>query len=126
MSSIPFEGKDNSISAVDFERIVVQGAKKLEQEKSYEKLLLQEWITLFNDCISKESIPLERLFAEHDSEQKGSLAFNDFALMNQFIGLPTPKKDLKKTFDIIDRTKSGRVRMEEIKAIASLLGEDED
>ena len=46
--------------------------------------------------------------------------------MNQFIGLPTPKKDLKKTFDIIDRTKSGRVRMEEIKAIASLLGEDED
>lgn len=40
MSSIPFEGKDNSIAAVDFERIVVQGAKKLEQEKTFEKLLI--------------------------------------------------------------------------------------
>lgn len=40
MGSITFEGKDNSISATDFERIVVQGAKKLEEERSYEKLLI--------------------------------------------------------------------------------------
>jgi hypothetical protein len=40
LNSIPFEGKDSSISATDFERIVVQGAKKLEQEREYEKLAL--------------------------------------------------------------------------------------
>ncbi len=40
MVSIPFEGRDNSISANDFERLVVQGAKKLESEREYEKLVL--------------------------------------------------------------------------------------
>ena len=40
MSSIPFEGKDSSISATEFERLVVQGAKKLESEREYEKLAL--------------------------------------------------------------------------------------
>lgn len=40
MSSIPFEGKDSSISATEFERLVVQGAKKLENEREYEKLAL--------------------------------------------------------------------------------------
>jgi hypothetical protein len=59
---VPFEGKDNSIAAADFERIVVQGAKKLELDKSYEKLLLQEWITSFNDALDKENIPLEKIF----------------------------------------------------------------
>jgi hypothetical protein len=51
MSSIPFEGKDSSISATEFERIVVQGAKKLENEREYEKLALQEWITSFNGAL---------------------------------------------------------------------------
>jgi len=32
---------------------------------------------------------------------------------------------LKRSFDIIDRTKSGRVRLEEVKSISSLL-ENED
>ena len=40
MNSIPFEGRDSSISAVEFERLVVQGAKKLESEREYEKLAL--------------------------------------------------------------------------------------
>lgn len=35
--------------------------------------------------------------------QKGSLNFDDFAMMNEFIGLATPKKELKRTFDIIDK-----------------------
>lgn len=38
MNSIPFEGKDSSIAAMDFERIVIQGAKKLESEREYQKL----------------------------------------------------------------------------------------
>lgn len=35
--------------------------------------------------------------------------------------LQISKKELKKTFDIIDRTKQGRVRLEDIKALSSML-----
>ena len=45
ITSISFEGRDSSISAADFERLVVQGAKKLESDRSYEKLRIQELIT---------------------------------------------------------------------------------
>jgi Ca2+-binding EF-hand superfamily protein len=62
ISNIPFEGKDNSIAASLFESIVVQGAKKLEDEKQYEKLLLQSWISEFNTALFKDAIPLERVF----------------------------------------------------------------
>lgn len=58
-------------------------------------------------------------------EQKGSLSFEDFAVMNQFVGIATPKKDLKKTFDILDKSKSGRVRLEDIKSIAHMLDNEE-
>ena len=40
--------------------------------------------------------------------------------------MPIPKKDLKRVFDIIDRTKSGRVRLEEVKSISSLLENEEE
>ena len=45
----------------------MQGAKKLEQEKSYEKLAIQEWISVFNGALTKEDIPVEKVFAEHDA-----------------------------------------------------------
>jgi Ca2+-binding EF-hand superfamily protein len=54
-------------------------------------------------------------------EMKGSLSFEDFAMMCQFVGIDTPKKELKRTFDIIDRSKAGRVRLEDIKSIATML-----
>lgn len=46
--------------------------------------------------------------------------------MNQFIGLPIPKKDLKRTFDIVDRSKSGKLRLEEIKSISNLIENEDD
>jgi Ca2+-binding EF-hand superfamily protein len=36
------------------------------------------------------------------------------------------KKDLKKTFDIMDRMKTGRIRLDEIKSISATLNEDND
>lgn len=62
MNSIPFEGKDSSITAIDFERIVIQGAKKLESEREYQKLQLQEWITNLNEALNKQMMPLDRVF----------------------------------------------------------------
>ena len=47
-------------------------------------------------------------------------------MMNQFVGMATPKKELKRTFDIVDRAKTGRVRLEDIKSIASMLDENEE
>lgn len=82
VTSIPFEGRDSSIGAADFEKLVTQGAKKLESEREYEKLVLQEWITTLNEGLAKDNVPLERVFQEHDMTQKGSLAFEDFVMMN--------------------------------------------
>jgi Ca2+-binding EF-hand superfamily protein len=71
--------------------------------------------------LSHGQIPLERVFQEHDMAQKGSLNFEDFAMMNEFIGLATPKKELKRTFDIIDKQKTGRIRLEDIKSISNMI-----
>lgn len=66
-------------------------------------------------------MPLDRVFSEHDLQQKGSLAFEDFAMLNEFIGLATAKKELKRTFDIIDKAKAGRIRLEDIKSISQMI-----
>lgn len=41
------------------------------------------------------------------------------------MGVATPKKELKRTFDILDKQRTGRVRLEDVKSIASMLLEDE-
>jgi Ca2+-binding EF-hand superfamily protein len=46
-------------------------------------------------------------------------------MMNEFVGLATHKKELKRTFDIIDKSKTGRVRLEDIKSIAQMLENDD-
>lgn len=71
-------------------------------------------------------MPVERVFAEHDAEQQGSLNFEEFAMLNDYVGMGMNKKELKRVFDIVDRTKSGRVRLEEIKSISSLLENEGD
>ena len=61
-----YEGKDQSISATDFEKAVMDGARKLETERSFERMILQDWIAQFNECIQREGAPIERIFYEHD------------------------------------------------------------
>lgn len=46
---------------------------------------------------------MDRVFSEHDRDQKGALTFEEFCLLNQFVGVALSKKDLKRVFDIIDR-----------------------
>ena len=68
VNSFTFDGKDMGLGAADFERTVAEGAKKLEQEKSFEKLLISEWISEFNTLCDKDSIPVDKLFYENDAE----------------------------------------------------------
>ena len=67
-SSLTYEGKDLSISAQQFEDFVRDGAKKLETERSFERLILLDWINKFNDNLQSGGVPIERLFYEFDSE----------------------------------------------------------
>jgi hypothetical protein len=60
---------------------------------------------------------------------KGYLGFEDFAQMNEFIGLAMPKKELKHIFDIIapqsdSSSEPRRVKMENIKGITNMLAAD--
>jgi len=54
------------------------------------------------------------------------LTFDDFVQMNQFVGVALNKKDLKRTFDIIDRSKRSRIRIDEIKGISNLVANQEE
>lgn len=62
-----YDGKDNAIGCADFEEKVRAGAKKLEQEQSFERMVLIDWISQFNDCIERGNHPFDQLLAENDS-----------------------------------------------------------
>lgn len=42
--ALRYDGKDTAISATDFEKHVIDGARKLETERSFERMILQDWI----------------------------------------------------------------------------------
>ena len=90
-------------------------------------MLLQDWIVQFNDCLEREGAPVERLFYEHDSDQVGGLSFPDFAGMNEQLGLCMQRKDLQRIFSVLDKKHTKRVRLDDLRGIASLRsGDDQD
>ena len=121
-----YEGKDTSVSALDFEKHVIDCARKLESERSFERMLLQDWIVQFNDCLARVCAPVERLFYEHDSDQSGALTYSDFAGLNEQLGMAMQGQDLQRIFRILDRQRTTRVRLEDLKGVASLLSNDQD
>jgi Ca2+-binding EF-hand superfamily protein len=125
-SSISYEGKDQSFGYADFEKLVVQGAKKLENDRAYQKLLLVEWITKFNDELNRGQTPLEKIVEEFDIEAQGTLKFEDFQNLNDYMDVDMPKKNLKKIFDIIDGQKKGRISLEDIRKVSCLSHDDDD
>lgn len=54
------------------------------------------------------------------------MSFENFCALNQFLQVSLSKKDLKRAFDIIDRGQSGRLRLDEIKAVSSLIDQTLD
>ena len=53
------------------------------------------------------------------------MSFENFANLNHHLGLTTHRKDLQRVFKIIDRQKTKRVRVEDIKSISSLIASEE-
>ena len=43
--SLQYDGKDTAISAADFENEVKEGARRLETARSFERMILQDWIS---------------------------------------------------------------------------------
>jgi len=70
--------------------------------------------------MTRNQHPIDNLFQEFDTDQEGSLTFENFANMNEYEGVWMPKKDLKRIFDLIDRNKNKRIRIEELRTIANL------
>lgn len=75
--------------------------------------------------MTKDNVPLDRLFSELDRDQKGSLTFEEFVMMNEQVGVSLSKKELKQIFDIIDRVKAGKIRLEDIRGISSLVSKED-
>ena len=67
-SSLPYDVKDHSIGFAEFETEVKDNARKLEAERGFERMILQEWISCFNECLDRFASPIERLFYEHDTD----------------------------------------------------------
>lgn len=70
--------------------------------------------------MDRNSYPFDKMFAQFDSQQIGGLTFQDFAAMNEFVGVALAKKNLKKVFNIIDRTDSGKIVIDDVRNISSL------
>ena len=115
-----YEGRDTAISYNDFEDKVKSGAQTLQSELSFERMLLTDWIMQFNEMMQRNQFPFDKLFAEHDSQQIGGLSFEDFANLNERVEVSFNKQDLKRVFEIIDRNKSGKVTMDEVRNIKSM------
>lgn len=81
-------------------------------------MLLTGWIKEFVEQMERVFAPIDSLFAEFDSEQEGSLSFNDFAKMNDSLSISTSRKDLHRIFDAIDRQKNGKIRLEDLKNLS--------
>lgn len=84
---------------------------KLEQEKAYETMLLTGWITQFNNQMKRNSHPLDNLFQEFDEKKEAALNFEQFLKMNDFVGVSLPKNDLLRIYNMIDRNKTGILRL---------------
>jgi hypothetical protein len=117
-SQLKYDGKDQVVSDKDFEHTVIAGAQKLEQEQSYERMLLADWIAQFNEQMERNFAPIDNLFAEYDSAQEGNMVFDDFAKMNEAVGVNMNRKDLHRIFDLIDRQNNKKVRLEDLKNLA--------
>ena len=63
-----YDTKDQAISDKEFEETVINGAQKLEQEQSYERMILVDWISKFNAQMERNYIPIDSLFADFDSK----------------------------------------------------------
>ena len=46
------------------------------------------------------------------------MSFNDFAAMNEQAGVSMNRKDLLKIFELIDRNKNSKVRLEDLKNLS--------
>lgn len=46
------------------------------------------------------------------------MIFDDFCKMNESSGVNLNRKDLHRIFDLIDRQKNGKVRLEELKSLS--------
>jgi Ca2+-binding EF-hand superfamily protein len=88
--------------------------------------LLVEWITKFNDELNRGQTPLEKIVEEFDIEAQGTLKFEDFQNLNDYMDVDMPKKNLKKIFDIIDGQKKGRISLEDIRKVSCLSHDDDD
>lgn len=89
-------------------------------------MVLIDWIGKFNAQMERNYIPIESLFADYDSQQEGGLSLEDFALMNEASGVCMSKKDLMRIFNLIDRNRNKKIRLEEIKTIIQLTMVPED
>lgn len=70
--------------------------------------------------MDRNNYPFENIFSEFDSEQNGGLSFQDFINMNEFVGVALAKKNLKRVFDIIDKDRTNKIVMEEVRNISNL------
>jgi Ca2+-binding EF-hand superfamily protein len=64
--------------------------------------------------------PLETMFSSFDEEGKGGLTFDNFTALNEYVGVPMFKTELRRVFDLIDARKVGRVSIDEVRAQINL------
>ncbi len=98
-----------------FEKRVSDGAKTTEESNREKNLLIYSLVNEINIALSKERIPLERVFFDFDRNQTGTLDQSELTNMVFFLKITASKNQIKTFFETIDFDKKGYVTLIELK-----------
>ena len=98
-----------------FDRRVSDGAKKIDQAAQEKNLLIHSLVNEINHAVTRDRIPIERLFFDFDEHQSGTIDINQFANMIFFLKITATKHQIRTLFDAIDYDKKGYISLNELK-----------
>lgn len=98
-----------------WEARLAESHKKVESASREKNLLIHSLVTQIQEAISRESIPLDRLFFDFDENQTGTLELRQLSNMVAFLRILASKHQLKTLFDAIDYDRKGYISLNEFR-----------
>ena len=98
-----------------FEKRVQEGAKKTEEASKEKDLLIYSLVNEISSAISRERIPLERLFFDFDTNQTATLDLNELTNLVFFLKITASKNQIKQFFEAMDFDKKRYITLPEMR-----------
>lgn len=98
------------------ERVVRIAVTAIERESNQKNDIFSKVINELQDTLLKENMALQRIFFDFDTRSDGTLSFEEFHNMFNFLNIRLNKKELKIVFDEIDFEGKGFINYKEFQS----------